>query len=60
MIGIQSWPETLTWTHSEAFEDPMTVNGASSPIFAGALRRAGGFARFAYYYRYFAAPAETV
>jgi hypothetical protein len=38
----------------------MTVNCASSPILAGASRRAGGVARFAYYYRYFAASAETV
>jgi hypothetical protein len=38
----------------------MTPNGASSPILAGASRRAGGVARFAYYYRYFAALAETV
>ncbi len=38
----------------------MTVTGASSPLFAGASRRAGGFARFAYYYGYFAAWAETV
>jgi len=38
----------------------MNPNGASSPILAGAPRRAGGFARFAYYYRYFAAWAETV
>jgi len=35
----------------------MTANGASSPIFADASRR---FARFAYYYGYFAAWAETV
>jgi hypothetical protein len=38
----------------------MTVNCATSPILAGASRRADGFARFAYYYGYFAAPAETV
>jgi hypothetical protein len=50
----------LTWKRFEAFEDPMTVNGASSPTLSGATRRAGGCARFAYYYRYFAAWAETV
>jgi hypothetical protein len=38
----------------------MSVNGASPPIVVGAPRRAGGFARFAYYYGYFAAWAETV
>jgi hypothetical protein len=38
----------------------MTVNGASSPLLAGASRRAGGLAPFAYYYGYFAAWAETV
>ena len=38
----------------------MTVNGASSPLFAGASRRADGFARFAYYYGYLATWAETV
>jgi hypothetical protein len=60
MIGIQFGPETLTWTHSEAFEDPMTVNGSSSPLPAGASRLAGGFAPSAYYYGDFAAWAETV
>jgi hypothetical protein len=38
----------------------MTVNCASSPILAGASRRAGGFARAAYYYGDFAAWAEAV
>jgi hypothetical protein len=38
----------------------MTVNGASPSLAAGASRRAGGLAPFAYYYGYFAAGAETV
>ena len=38
----------------------MTVNSASRSNLRDASRRAGGFARFAYYYGYFAAWAETV
>jgi hypothetical protein len=38
----------------------MTANGASSPLLAGAPRRVGGFARFAYYYGYFTARREMV
>jgi hypothetical protein len=38
----------------------MIANDASSPIPAGASRRAGGVARFAYYYGYFTARREMV